>query len=588
MKLLFLIAHRSLIKNKATSFLLFINIFFSAVLLDIVIIGGDSLRAAISVSENSFIAPLVLSASMVFSVIIAVVSFIFLQNGLLISIEKRSKTLSQFCSIGCGNKLLKKSVALDLGILTGIAIPSAIAFCHIGMIVVFSYLNSYNAITQRIGNLNPVYSIGALVALIIYVIVVLLFSSFQSMRKIAQASPIINLKQSYNFSGRDIPKKLLPKGNLMAQMAKRNLKMYARRYRVISIGIAFSLILMYTSSAFASGINLLYSSKSKPFDYRVVIWGDAGVEPTDLLNECANVDKKLESIKIEELNYSLYNQDDGLATNVKIIVLQDKVFLNWYGKELVAEHDMLPCIQANSISKQAIQQSFNISQLNCSIVGTTDKNTPLNIGNMESNDNTVVLFTYQSIFQQVFQANGDRMFAVYYNVEDGRALNSKIETLLSGTGTRYLIQDYTDTSAWHMQREALTILLKTISVCFPILVFLIFIVEMLTSLVSSILVRRKEIALCQCVGLSRKSVIKMLIYESCYYMKNGVLLGVPIGLLLSCVITKNLGIKLFDALTLNTILIPIISLLIVLMISFVLIKILTDPISLTKELSIDY
>lgn len=582
MKAMFLMARRSLLHHKASTGFLFFNLVVAVLLLEGVLVGGDSLRAAILVSKNSFVAPLVTVASALFSVVIAALCIPFLQNGLLISVEKRTRLFSQCSSMGCTGGWLRGCILMELGLVALVAVPVALLVCHIGMVLVFAYLNSQPAILQRIGTMEPVYHGITLAALVGYILLILLLSAWKALRKVSRTAPVVSMKQPHELAGSLRCKELNPKRNLMVQLAQRNVKLNRRRYRVLSVGITCSLILFYASNAFAGGVSQLYQRAIKPFDCRVVVWGLQGEYPEQLLKECAALQPG--AVQAEEQNFWI----DG--TSVRVMILEDAVFEDWYGKPVPTQQEGIPLVQATALSDQTMESEFVLMGQTYYIADSNPNSTPLGVGRMErdGDESLVVLLTSRSALDNaVVKSNQDRMFAVYYQVQDARTLNQNLEALLSSSGNRYVIQDYSDTSAWYFQRQAITILLNTIAIGVPVFLFLVCILEVLMMVVSSSMMRRRELALLQSMGVQHKQTVAMLWHESLYYLKNGILVGIPAGILIAWFIVRALQVPLLAALPVFMLLLPLLGLAAAMAIAFGMIYTITADISLTGEMKQD-
>ncbi len=79
-------------------------------------------------------------------------------------------------------------------------------------------------------------------------------------------------------------------------------------------------------------------------------------------------------------------------------------------------------------------------------------------------------------------------------------------------------------------------MLKTMMYGFTILVSLIVIANLVNSISTGVLLRRKEFAMYRSVGMEDKGFRKMMVLESFLYGIKGVVMGIPISILLSYMI----------------------------------------------------
>src|SRR5699024_7214487 len=88
---------------------------------------------------------------------------------------------------------------------------------------------------------------------------------------------------------------------------------------------------------------------------------------------------------------------------------------------------------------------------------------PLGIGRIPEEDHVTVGVTARSVFdQRVPDPLPGRSLVVYYDAADGRLLTPRLTALLDAANCRYTIQDYTPTSDWARQRQAIRLLLAAI------------------------------------------------------------------------------------------------------------------------------
>lgn len=583
MKTMICLARRQLVKGQAASLFLVLSLFFCTMLLHLSFVGISSLENSVQFHKLNELVPMIQAAGFMFSILILIMGVLLIQNGFLISLEQRTRLFAQMYTLGCSNRHLQQCLLAEIAILFVISVPAALLSSHIGISVLFSFLNASPAITSRVGVLRIHYSAPTLALLIVCIVLTLVLSAIRPLITISKFSPLAALRQPHTPSvSKHIPE-WSAKKPCAPQLAHRNLQRYALRYHVISIGIACCLIIIYITGAVAHGVAVSYEQQAKPFDYRIVVYAADGVEPTDILQKCKTAEST-NAVQISELMTSVPH-GDGFRP-LSIIALEDAVFDEWYGKPLNALDGAIACVEATAVSNLPFEGDLNYDGFTFRKVDSCDHPTPLGIGKMlDTFRDTTVLFTSKSMLDSSYQMAKERMYAVYYPTDDGTELTETLSALMENTSLRYEIQDFTPTSQWQLQKNAFTLLISTLANTFPFFILIVFMIEMLATIFSGMVLRKKELALLQCLGFSYRNVEKLLLCESFYYIRNGLLVGIPLGLIFSALITARLRLPVWSVLNWQTILLPIIILMISQGICMKLVKHILGQISLTQQMN---
>jgi len=547
------ITYRQLWKMKASTLFTFLGIFFSTLLLSTILIGGSSLRESIVLTENSFYGPIISIASWIFSAVIIIISAVLIHNSIFLSLTQKIKLLSQLSGLGCSKKHLKQNVYYELIMISTVAIPTAIILSILSMKIVFVYLNTFVSFKNRIGAIKIYADIITILILCICLILTLILSARKSIRMVLQTSPLEGMKLISVLPITKSKAGWKKDKSIPFQLAQKNIRRNPFRYRVISNGIICCIVLLCVSNTFTSGIKVLYKNREAPFAYRVALWGEQGNYPEEPIHMCENMLPQY-AIRTEELQFSMQNENNSYI-NCKVIVFEDELFEKICGNVIKKSNNDVECILVKSVSNIEMSSIYYLGT-EFKVVDNIDS-LPMGIGRNDGINSDIVYATSRTAFDAGYTPIGDRSFYVYFDIDDGRNLNTSIEPILISSGIRYMIQDYTITSQWAMQGEALTLLLSVISICFPVLILIVFIVEMITTICSNVLLRRKEIAVFKCNGLKKGEIELMLLYESIDYIKNGIIFGIPIGVILSEFIINKLNISLMDVFPLKLMLLTI-------------------------------
>ena len=129
---------------------------------------------------------------------------------------------------------------------------------------------------------------------------------------------------------------------------------------------------------------------------------------------------------------------------------------------------------------------------------------------------------------------------VYWDVRDGQEITRAVEPILAGCGLGYTIQDFTPTGHTYLVGNGVRILLTVFCGGFAAVVLLTSTTNILSTVSSGMLQRRRELSLLLSAGMSRRQMTRMLAWECLGYGVRGLLWGIPAGLLLAWLVTEVL------------------------------------------------
>lgn len=200
--------------------------------------------------------------------------------------------------------------------------------------------------------------------------------------------------------------------------------------------------------------------------------------------------------------------------NTLQIVLEDEDFERWYGQPLTGEQGVVPVVWAKDASdlspeelgEETLLWSFAGPQM--VVAGASDAPLPNGIRQKGAEDDrfTLVLVTSRSAFEAsgISFAQGEvRSYAVYWDADDGRTVTKVVAPVLAGCGLTYEIQDYTPTGQTVLLGSGVRILLTVFCGGFAAVVLLTSAANILSTVSSSMLQRRRELSLLLSAGMSR-------------------------------------------------------------------------------------
>ena len=233
------------------------------------------------------------------------------------------------------------------------------------------------------------------------------------------------------------------------------------------------------------------------------------------------------------------------------IVLEDEDFERWYGQPLTGKQGIVPVVWAKAISdispeelgEETLFWKFSGPQM--MVAGTSDAPLPNGVKQDASEDHRLVLALVTS--RSAFEASGIsfgkgeiRSYTVYWDTRDGQEITRAVEPVQDQCGLGYGIQDFTPTGHTYLIGSGVRILLTVFCGGFAAVVLLTSAANILSTVSSGMLQRRRELSLLLSAGMSRRQLARMLAWECLGYGVRGLLWGIPAGLILAWLVTEVL------------------------------------------------
>lgn len=529
MRAIWSVTVRQLLRGKVSTGFAFLSVLLSSVLLSAVLLGGDSLVYTLNVEYYSEFALVALAAVKLLLCVLLAGTALMIRGGFWLSLERRTRMLGQLSSVGATPAQLRASVLLEAALLGVVAIPLGMLFAMLGLRVGFFAMNQTRGI-QTITNgqgIRLAVQAGRLAAAALWCALALL-------------------------------------------LAKRSRQRAPGRYRMLSLGLAVSAALIFLAFTFNQALVRNYDVSHAPFSYRVYLWGDENAQyPAELLQQLAGAVPDRPGT-VTELVEKFYGVREERMVNTLQIVLEDEDFERWYGQPLTGEQGVVPVVwakDASDLSPEELGEEtllWSFAGPKMVVAGASDAPLPNGIRQKGAEDDrfTLVLVTSRSAFEAsgIPFAQGEvRSYAVYWDADDGRAVTKVVAPVLAGCGLTYEIQDYTPTGQTVLLGSGVRILLTVFCGGFAAVVLLTSAANILSTVSSSMLQRRRELSLLLSAGMSRRQLARMLAWECLGYGVRGILWGFPAGVVLAWLLAdRMLGIPLSSALSPAALLTPVV------------------------------
>ena len=535
------------------------------------------------ITGNDEINGMIYSLALFFMIVIMIASISVIYNAFSISAAKRLKHLGMLASVGA-TKAQKRSALLFEGFIIGlIAIPIGLFFGTVGMGITFHFISPIFQDRANLGvPLLLVISPASITVSIIFSSLTIFFSAWIPARRAAKVSPMMAIRQNKEIkltsksikTSRFIHKYFGIEGDL----ALKNIKRQKRRYRSTIFSLVLSLSLFLTTASFLQQLKASYELTQNEANYDLSIHGDspnygyyigkAGspilidqILQLDLVNDYnisqsvyIPINLSFEHLTSDYINY--LEQDEGYrATNnfsLQLIGIRDELFMDLVPNSEILSHSSMeiPVLILNETpsyidQKYSLFNVFNSTHdlsdafsLNDSrfddytlnVLGVADT-PPMGVDPHASNSISVItkLSTVESIFNSIENLAHSNL-SFYMTTDDPMALEAEIFNLYSDEGIATL-----QINNFERERQSslqITFIISVFSYGFITLITLICLVNVFNTITTSMLLRTRELAMIQSMGMDPQSFKKMIRFESFFYGMKALLYGLPISFVL--------------------------------------------------------
>ena len=527
----------------------------------------------------------VLSLAVVVIVIIIVTSIFCIRNSFAISITEKMRQYGMLASVGATPKQIKKNVLYEAMILALIAIPIGI-LC--GLFADFILLKVIGTLlADALNNLKFIFSISwlSLVFVILLAIITIYLSAISSARRASKVSPIEAIRGNNDIKinpkkirSSKIVEKLFGIGG---KIADKNLKRNKKKYRTTVISIVVSVSIFIAMSSFIdyamNASSVYYNNTSYNLyvrdgvedsykeiakfsgveEYSIVRLSNFYVDTNTIKgNEDFRTGDEYSQIPISIIalgdeEYRRYVNELGLNYNDakdKAILIDD------YTQYVVDEENKGKYImkrvytyeKGDTILGSFEDEGAKDTYLEIAAVGTTR---PMGLENITSS------YGYLVISDDFYNKNVKDTYAqeLYIKCDDSNKLEGQIR------------QEYDDLIVYNLdeqmqQEQSVYLVIQIFLYGFITVISLIGITNIFNTITTNMNLRSREFAMLKSIGMTNKEFNKMIRLESILYGLKSLLIGIPIGIILSYLVYKAVsgGIEMEFILPINSIIISIV------------------------------
>ena len=527
----------------------------------------------------------VLSLAAVVIVIIIVTSIFCIRNSFAISITEKMRQYGMLASVGATPKQIKKNVLYEAMILALIAIPIGI-LC--GLFADFILLKVIGTLlADALNNLKFIFSISwlSLVFVILLAIITIYLSAISSARRASKISPIEAIRGNNDIKinpkkirSSKIVEKLFGIGG---KIADKNLKRNKKKYRTTVISIVVSVSIFIAMSSFIdyamNASSVYYNNTSYNLYVRDGVEDSykeiakfSGVEEYSIVR-LSNFYVDTNTIKGNE---DFRTGDESSQIPISIIALGDEEYrryvkelgLNYndakdkailiddYTQYVVDEENKGKYImkrvytyeKGDTILGSFEDEGVKDTYLEIAAIGTTR---PMGLENITSS------YGYLVISDDFYNRNVKDTYAqeLYIKCDDSNKLEGQIR------------QEYDDLIVYNLdeqmqQEQSVYLVIQIFLYGFITVISLIGITNIFNTITTNMNLRSREFAMLKSIGMTNKEFNKMIRLESILYGLKSLLIGIPIGIILSYLVYKAVsgGIEMEFILPINSIIISIV------------------------------
>lgn len=529
--------------------------------------------------------------------IVIATSVILIFNSIGMSLTERMRYLGMLASVGATSRQKRFSIYYEGLILGLIGIPLGLLFGYIGTRITLAILGSkileadIMAGAEGIrGTIPVVCAPSVIVAIVFFSALTILISVLVPGIKAARIMPIDALRQSTTIKAKARQLRVNPIVRKIfgyeGELAYKNIKRNGAKGKVITVSIAVSVILFLT-------INFVCNSMGRANKYDVdipyQIVASCAVDESDKLRqEISEMDGVTDVYSAGMIQFFFKKGSDDTKTvlankdiaNKAFLTdkFRDKLDLSAMAVEVIDDEDFDRLLAINGLAKEDYYSGTLRGVLLNSFFHKAKDKPVFNddiIGQSLHYDETKGFPPAIEIAALIPYSDGEKVLdfapaemltvyvprSVYYDkakevipedkltldlgveTSDNEAVFSKIYQLLEADGYHnYYCSDLTDSLK---VMDTVTLMLNTAMYGFATLLTLIAVANIINTISTGVLLRRKEFAMYKSIGMTSVGFKKMLRLETLLYGIKALLYGIPISLILSYMMYKSFDSSLY-------------------------------------------
>lgn len=510
--------------------------------------------------------------------IVLVSSVFVIRNGFKISITERLKQYGMLSSIGATKKQIKKSVYFEGFILGLIGIPLGIIS---GVFAIYILVNVVNYILKDYiskGTLLTYSMSWIAIAISVFVsIITIWLSCKKSAKKASKVSPIEAIRNSEDVKLKakkvKCPKIITKIFKTGGEIAYKNLKRSKKKYRTTVISIIVSIVIFISISSFIQYGFKMSEAYYTEMNYNYMVFmqenednkeelkkykiledisklpdaGEYSINKSNVLT--MNMDEKHKAELTEygkEIKERFYNEENGVRIDEINVISLSKEAYERYVSKLGGDYEKYKNgailidknINTNNDGKKIqgniytwkkgdiITGKINDTQCNIEILAKTEE-IPAGVNILYNPDAFII------VSEDFINKVGYKSIALYSNSNDAYKLDEEIKQYKQENNiTDNTIQTFNMEESARAE-NAIVLVISIFLYGFIGVITLIGITNIFNTITTNMNLRKKEFAMLKSIGMTKKEFNRMIRLESIFYGLKSLIIGIPIGIILS-------------------------------------------------------
>ena len=507
--------------------------------------------------------------------IVLVSSVFVIRNGFEISITERLKQYGMLSSIGATKKQIKKSVYFEGFILGLIGIPLGIIS---GVFAIYILVNVVNYILKDYiseGTLLTYSMSWIAIAISAFVsIITIWLSCKKSAKKASKVSPIEAIRNSEDVKLKakkvKCPKIITKIFKTGGEIAYKNLKRSKKKYRTTVISIIVSIVIFISISSFIQYGFKMSEAYYTEMNYNYMVFmqgneddkeeykiledisklpdaGECSINKSNVLT--MNMDEKHKAELTEygkEIKERFYNEENGVRIDEINVISLSKEAYERYVSKLGGDYEKYKNgailidknINTNNDGKKIqgniytwkkgdiITGKINDTQYNIEILAKTEE-IPAGVNILYNSDAFII------VSEDFINKVGYKTIVLYSNSKDAYKLDEEVKQYKQENNiTDNTIQTFNMEESARAE-NAIVLVISIFLYGFIGVITLIGITNIFNTITTNMNLRKKEFAMLKSIGMTKKEFNRMIRLESIFYGLKSLIIGIPIGIILS-------------------------------------------------------
>ena len=519
--------------------------------------------------DSSMKALLVLST--IVTVIIIVTSVYCIKNSFNISITEKTKEYGILKSVGATTSQIKKSVYYEAFLLGCVGIPIGILSGVLASFILIHVVNFFIR-SMFVGNEYLIFKISylSIVISIILSIITIFMSSKKGAKIASKTSPMVLIRGNddikVNSKKLKTPKYINKLFGIGGVVSYKNIKRNKKKYRTTIVSIVMSVSVYIALSYFVNTAFDVVKMAKGDYTYNLVYTSyttDYNLNYNNVLNFSKHDTVKKYSVVRTSIitgnfkaskDFKKYNaymsEEKPILNSVTFISVGKEEYLRYISKlglnyNSVKDKGILIDNNIGYDTKKKLEVSYNMTDnKKGDIINFTsmkeDKTFDMELASVtnirpfgyENNYGSLVMVVSDEYMERL-----DKLESVSLYVEstDPDKLQSDIDKMCKDTEGCYV----NNVDASVKQMKSIYTVIAIFLYGFIIVISLIGITNIFNTITTNMTLRKREFATLKSIGMTSNEFNRMIFLESFFYIFKSLLIGIPIGILLSYLIFKG-------------------------------------------------